>query len=93
MTVTVLVFKGEGCAPCQQMRPVVEKVRNKFSGHGVTFKEVDVVEDAPLAVRHSIRSVPTTVILVKGLTFDRRFGALRENQLNELVMSALEASS
>ena len=58
MSKSILKFSRVGCTPCKIMS-------NFLQDKGVQYKELDVEEDAQLAAKFGIASVPT-LLLVNG---------------------------
>lgn len=72
---TVMLELGSvGCIPCDQMRPVMEKLRKNYGGRlEVIF--VDVRKDRESAGRFGIYTIPTQVFIdKKGKEFSRHIG-------------------
>ncbi len=60
-----LVFKTNFCQPCQQLTPIMEKVKQQ----GIPVQIIDAEAEYELSSEWGIRSVPTT-ILVNGGGFE-----------------------
>ena len=59
----VLAFTGEYCLPCKtQQHPALERLRAHL-GQSIHICEVDALENADLAGRYGVLTVPTTVML------------------------------
>lgn len=59
----VLGFTGEYCLPCKtQQHPALERLRAGL-GQSIHISEVDALENAELASRYGVLTVPTTVVL------------------------------
>jgi len=63
-----------GCLPCEQMKPVMEKLRENYKGRlEVLF--IDVKKDKETARKFSVFAIPTQVFLDKeGKEFHRHIG-------------------
>lgn len=72
--VVMLELGSVGCKPCEQMKPVMEKLRKNYKGKlGVLF--VDVKKNKGTARKFSIFAIPTQVFLDKeGKEFHRHIG-------------------
>lgn len=55
----VILFTGEGCAPCAAIKP---KVKQFAEAHVFEFRELPVAEHAELAQQHRVSSVPTLLV-------------------------------
>ena len=72
--IVMLELGSVGCIPCEQMKPVMQKLRDTYKGKlEVIF--VDVRVDRPSAVRFGVTLIPTQVFLDKrGKEFHRHVG-------------------
>jgi thioredoxin 1 len=70
----MLELGSVGCIPCEQMKPVMEKLRTNYRGKlDVLF--VDVRKDKDTARRFGVYVIPTQVFLDKsGKEFHRHIG-------------------
>jgi thiol-disulfide isomerase/thioredoxin len=80
----LLDFSAEGCAPCRQMRPLLDQLAAE--GHPIRF--LDVTSDEELATRHDVRALPTFVMLVDGREVDRSVGATSRERLLAMLAKA-----
>ena len=72
--VVMLELGSVGCIPCDQMRPVMEKLRKSYGGQLEVFF-VDVRKDRDAAGRFGIYTIPTQVFIdKKGKEFSRHIG-------------------
>lgn len=85
MSVHVLKFGALWCAPCRASEKVWQKVAPDFPG--LRLEKVDVDDDAALAARYGVRSVPTVVVERDGVEVDRWVGAVPEQKLRDLLRS------
>ena len=74
---TMKYFSATWCGPCKVFKPVM----NEIAGEGYSVQFIDVDESQDLAVKHSIRSVPTTIIEENGVEVDRIIGAVSKQQV------------
>ena len=70
----MLELGSVGCIPCEQMKPVMEKLKNNYKGKlEVLF--VDVRKDRETSHRFGVFAIPTQVFLdKKGKEFHRHMG-------------------
>jgi len=59
----VLFFWGQGCAPCQEQKPVIEDLEDNYKGLNVTFYWFDASRHNDLTEHYDIYGVPTTIVL------------------------------
>ncbi len=70
----MLELGSVGCMPCEQMKPVMEKLRMNYKGKLEVFF-VDVRKDRDTAQRFGVFVIPTQVFLDKnGKEFHRHMG-------------------
>jgi len=70
----MLEIGSEGCVPCEQMKPVMEKLRTNYKGKLEVFF-VDVRKDKETSRKFGVHVIPTQVFLDKnGKEFHRHFG-------------------
>lgn len=72
--IVMLELGSVGCIPCEQMKPVMEKLRANYKGKlEVIF--VDVSKDKDTARRFNVFAIPTQVFLDRnGKEFHRHMG-------------------
>ena len=72
--VVMLELGSVGCTPCEQMKPVMEKLRMNYRGKLEVFF-VDVRKDRDTARNFAVFAIPTQVFLDKnGKEFHRHMG-------------------
>ena len=72
--VVMLELGSVGCIPCEQMKPVMEKLRKNYGGRLEIFF-IDVRKDRGAAGRFGIYTIPTQVFIdKKGKEFSRHIG-------------------
>jgi thioredoxin 1 len=80
-------FTADWCAPCKQVRPIVEDI-NKDS---ITkFQMIDVDLEIDLIKSFEIRSVPTFVLIDGGKEISRIVGAQTKQNLLDFITVELE---
>ena len=67
-------FWAPWCGPCRMIAPAVEEVAEDFDGRAVVGK-VDVDEQAELARRFGIMSIPTLIVMKDGKVVEQAVGA------------------
>jgi len=79
--VPVLVdFWAEWCAPCKMLTPILEEISNEFKDKLVIVK-VNLDENQDLAMRFSIRSIPTLLLFKEGKLLDTKVGLVPKTEL------------
>lgn len=83
-SVPVLVdFYAPWCGSCRTVAPIVERLGNGEVGFDVA--KVNIDEEAELARRFGVQSIPTFAVFRGGELTDRHVGVMRERELIELV--------
>lgn len=74
-----VLFGAEWCAPCKALKMFAKDNSINFD----TVYDIDTEEGADLSVKHSVRGVPTVIILNEGKEVSR-FVGMNIDKLNEL---------
>mgnify|MGYP002623261188 CR=1 FL=1 len=77
----VLDFSATWCGPCQQMNPIVSRLKRE----GLPIRKVDVDQERALAERYNITSIPAFVLVVDGEEVARSVGATTEANLRRML--------
>ena len=77
-------FWATWCGPCKMMGPIVEKLAGEYDGKALVAK-VDTDEEADLAEKFEVSTIPTLVFLKNGAEFDRKIGVTPEVALREVL--------
>lgn len=77
---TVLVdFWAPWCGPCRMQTPILEKLAQ--SGIKAKIVKVNTDENAEIATKYGINSIPTLIIFKNGQEVERMVGVQPENVL------------
>jgi len=78
---TVLVdFWAPWCGPCKMQTPILKKVAEKI-GDAAVITKVNVDENAPLAAKFGVRSIPTLLLFKDGKKVQDFIGVQQEAAL------------
>ena len=81
----VLDFWAEWCGPCKMQSPIIESLAEELDDK-VKFGKVNVDEEAALAFKYQIMSIPTLIVMNYGIFQEKAIGL----QNREEIMAMLE---
>ncbi len=84
-------FWADWCAPCHRIAPVLEELASDFEGRA-TIGKVNVDEQAALAKRYGIRSIPALVFFHGGEVVDQSAGVRPKEALATWLDALVEAA-
>ncbi len=88
---TVLVdFWAPWCGPCRAVAPILEDLAVRRSG-SLKIVKVNTDENAELASRFGIFSIPTLILFDRGNKINQIAGAMPRNQLEAWIDSSVAA--
>ena len=77
-------FTASWCGPCKTMAPEFEALARELTGKAKLVK-VDIDKARSLAAQLRIQSVPTTVVFLGGRIVAAKAGAMRRQQLRQMI--------
>jgi thioredoxin 1 len=81
-------FWAEWCGPCRMVGPIVEEMAGEYEGKAKIGK-VNVDENAQVATKYGIRSIPALLIFQNGEVVDQIVGAVPKKQLKKQLDAQL----
>jgi thioredoxin 1 len=73
-------FWAEWCGPCKSLGPILEEISNDLKNQLKVVK-VNLDENQDLAMKYSIRSIPTLLLFKEGELIDTKVGLLPKSDL------------
>tara|TARA_B100000579_G_C22094733_1_gene516177 strand:- start:2 stop:325 length:324 start_codon:yes stop_codon:yes gene_type:complete len=87
--IPVLVdFWAEWCGPCKSLGPILEEISKDLKDKLQVVK-VNLDENQDLAMKYSIRSIPTLLLFKEGKLVDTKVGLLPKSDLVEWLGSKI----
>lgn len=84
----VIDFWAEWCAPCKMLTPIIEEISEEMASK-VLFAKVNLDENQNLAMKYSIRSIPSLLIFKEGKHVDTKVGLSNKEDLISWIESNL----
>ncbi|MFL2679891.1 MAG: thioredoxin [Alphaproteobacteria bacterium] len=79
--IPVLVdFWAEWCGPCKMLTPILEEISQELN-QKVQVVKVNLDENQDLAMKYSIRSIPTLLLFSNGELIDTKVGLIPKNDI------------
>ena len=81
-------FWAEWCGPCRMVGPIVEEIGHEMADKVVVGK-VDVDSNNAIALKYSIRNIPTILFFKNGEVVDKQVGAVPKSALVSKINALL----
>ena len=76
----IVDFWAEWCGPCKMLTPILEELSNEMKNE-IKVVKVNLDENQDLAMKYSIRSIPTLLLFKDGNLLDTKVGLLPKNEI------------
>ena len=86
--VVLVEFFGTWCMPCKMLSSILEDV-DKQVGENLDIIKLDVDENADIAKRYGVLTVPTMLVVIGGEEVEKVVGFRQEKQVLDLVTKYL----
>ncbi len=87
-TPIIVDFNATWCGPCQQFKPIFEKMAEKYNGK-VRFISVDVDRCRDVATEYQVESIPTVLFVSTDCNINRSVGFMNETEFEEAIKAIL----
>ena len=86
--VSFVDFWAPWCGPCRMIAPIIEELADDFEFKANICK-VNTDEEQDLAVKHSVRSIPTILIMKDGEVVETIIGAKSKEEFASSIQKHL----
>ena len=76
----IVDFWAEWCGPCKMLTPILEELSNEMTNE-INVVKVNLDENQDLALKYSIRSIPTLLLFKEGNLIDTKVGLLPKSEI------------
>lgn len=76
-------FWATWCGPCRMLAPIIEEIANEHND--IKVGKVNVDEEAELAEKFDIESIPTLVLIKNGKIVSRSLGYRPKSDIEEML--------
>ena len=74
-------FYADWCGPCKMMSPIIDEIAEEMQG--VKVGKVNVDNNQELAIKYDVMSIPTIIVLKKGVQKKTFIGVTDKNEIIE----------
>ena len=84
----VLDLWAEWCGPCKMQSPIIDELAAELEGK-VKFGKVNVDEEAAMALKYQIMSIPTLVVMHYGIFKSKAIGLQNKEAILDLLKEVM----
>jgi thioredoxin 1 len=85
----LLDFYADWCGPCKMLSPVVEQISEEYANDYVVGK-VNVDEQAGLALKYQVMSIPMLVVMNLGVFAGKSVGVISKEEILDMLKKAAD---
>jgi len=89
--VQFLEFHADWCGPCQQQKPIVERLKKLYPA--IDFRIIDIDKEEVLTAKYDVSSIPRMILLVDGKVVADFLGVQQQAELASALDKAMEQVS
>ena len=76
----IVDFWAEWCGPCKMLSPILEELSDEMKNE-INVVKVNLDNNQDLAMKYSIRSIPTLLLFKEGNLVDTKVGLLPKSEI------------
>ena len=76
----IVDFWAEWCGPCKMLTPILEELSNEMKNE-INVVKVNLDDNQDLAMKYSIRSIPTLLLFKEGNLIDTKVGLFPKSEI------------
>jgi len=76
----IVDFWAEWCGPCKTLSPILEELSDEMKNE-INVVKINLDENQDLAMKYSIRSIPTLLLFKEGNLVDTKVGLLPKSEI------------
>ena len=80
---TLIEFYSDSCIPCKRLSPLLAELEKKYPA--LFIGKVNVAYEKELTPAQGVTSTPTLIFYKEGRELERRCGAVKKAQLEEIL--------
>jgi thioredoxin 1 len=84
----LLDFWADWCGPCRAVGPIISEIADEYEGR-LKVGKINVDEQAELATRHAVMSIPMLVVYQGGSPVQQQIGSSPKPQIEALFKGIL----
>lgn len=81
--ITLVDFYADWCGPCKMIAPIIEEIANERTD--ITVGKVNVDNDAEIAIKYGVSSIPTLIVFKDGKETDRVVGFRQKGDILAMI--------